>query len=200
MAGRSAPFKRRSRNGRPGALGWLIRVTISLVLLWLGGLFLFVWFQTPPAIPGVATDGVAVLTGGAKRLERGTAVLRAGLAKRLLISGVNPQVTPEEMRLALQMPEELFDCCVDLGFVAATTRDNADEVSEWVERYDWRSIRIVTAGYHMPRARQELAAKLPPDLIIVEDGVPAYLPSLAMVREYLKFLGSRLTLLVRVQP
>lgn len=195
MAGRSASEK----GGQPGPGGWLLRGAMLMVLLWAGGLFFFVWFQTRPAMPDMTTDGVAVLTGGPKRLARGGEVLRQGLAERLLVSGVNPKATPEDIRRELRLQPDLFRCCVDLGFMAATTHDNAAEVAEWVARHHLRSVRIVTAGYHMLRARREIIARLPSDVVIVTDGVPAYLPTRAMVREYHKFVASHLLLLVQVR-
>jgi uncharacterized SAM-binding protein YcdF (DUF218 family) len=89
------------------------------------------------------------------------------------------------------------DCCVDLGFEAETTRSNAEEVSAWVAKHRFRSIRLVTAAYHMPRARAELEARLPEDVMIVTDGVRAGLPLAAMLVEYAKFQASWVMLRVR---
>lgn len=201
-----ARTRRRSRRGAQGARGRLARVAgvalrglIAVVVVWALSLFLFVWNQTEPAPPGVVTDGVAVLTGGPKRLQHAGQVLEDGLAQRLLVSGVNRQATPADIRRELGISEPLFACCVDLGFEAVNTHDNAGEVGAWVRRHHWTSLRIVTAGYHMLRARHEIEMKLPKGVRIVEDGVPAYLPSIAMIREFHKFLGSHLLLLVQVR-
>ena len=48
-------------------------------------------------------------------------VLEAGLAKRLLVSGVNREASREDIRLVSKAARRLYDCCVDLGFTAADT-------------------------------------------------------------------------------
>jgi uncharacterized SAM-binding protein YcdF (DUF218 family) len=171
---------------------------VALVaLLWIAGFVLFVLLQPGPAAEGTRTDGVAVLTGGPKRVARGVAVLEAGLAERLFVSGVDPAVKPGEFQAASGLKPKLFKCCVDLGFEASSTRSNAEEVSAWVAAHDIRSLRLVTAGYHMPRARAELEARLPADVQLVSDGVDAGLPLGAMLMEYAKYQAAWLMLRVR---
>jgi uncharacterized SAM-binding protein YcdF (DUF218 family) len=50
---------------------------------------------------------------------------------------------------------------VDLGFEAATTVGNARETYGWAQAMRYRSLIVVTADYHMPRAMLELHAGLP---------------------------------------
>lgn len=194
----------RSRSGRAGTkqavgpFGCLARVAALAALIWIGGFVLFVLTLPGPAADGTRTDGVAVLTGGPGRVLRGAAVLKAGLADRLLVSGVHPSVKPAELGVAAQIPDRLNACCVDLGFKADSTRSNAEEVSAWVARHGFKSVRLVTAAYHMPRARAELEARLPADVVVVPDGVNAGLPLAAMLIEYAKFQAS--WILLRVRP
>ena len=188
-----------SKKAAPGrAWGWLVRVAAGLFLLWFAGFIAFVIMQASPAPDGVETDGVAVLTGGPGRLKRGVQVMQAGLARRMLISGVDPSVRPSELAAQAGISPRLMACCVDLGFSASSTRTNAEEVARWAEQHRFRSIRLVTAGYHMHRAHAELAARLPAEVAIVPDGVSAGLPLLAMHREYAKLLGS--WALLRARP
>lgn len=201
----SAPMAKRSRSSRPaggrratvGPIGWLARLIALGALLWIGGFVLFVLGLPGPAAPDTRTDGVAVLTGGPGRVQRGVSVLMAGLAQRLLVSGVHPSVKPAELAAAARIPPRLNSCCVDLGFEAQTTRSNAEEVSAWVGKHGFRTIRLVTAAYHMPRARAELEARLPADVVVVPDGVNAGLPLGAMLVEYAKFQASWIMLRVR---
>ncbi|WP_199556169.1 YdcF family protein [Sandaracinobacteroides hominis] len=168
-----------------------------LFLVWIGGFAVFVLNQAGPAPEGTVTDAVAVLTGGPGRLARGKDVLNAGLAKRMLVSGVDPSVRPNELAESAGFPSAMFTCCVDLGFEADSTRSNGDEVARWVERHGFRSVRLVTAGYHMPRAQAELEARLPPGVVVVPDGVRAGLPLWSMLIEYGKFQASWAMLRVR---
>lgn len=190
--------RRQGRRAGIGPFGCLARAGALAVLMWIGGFVLFVLGLPGPAAEGTRTDGVAVLTGGPGRVPRGVAVLKAGLAERLLVSGVHRSVKPKELGVAAGIPDKLNACCVDLGFQADSTRSNAEEVSAWVARHRFRTIRLVTAAYHMPRARAELEARLPDEVVVVPDGVNAGLPLGAMLVEYAKFQAS--WILLRVRP
>ena len=134
-------------------------------LIWVSGLMAFadrVSRLTPAPLPQAA-EGVVVLTGAGSnaRLDTGMAVLEAGLAKRLLVSGVNREASREDIRLVSKAAKRLYDCCVDLGFTAANTLGNARETAEWARAMRFRSLIIETADYHMPRAMLELKSALP---------------------------------------
>jgi uncharacterized SAM-binding protein YcdF (DUF218 family) len=135
-----------------------------LVLIWTSGLLAFagrVDRSTPPSDPANA-DGVVALTGASDlRIATALGLLEAGKAKRLLISGVDREVTRGELQTITGANKQLFDCCVDLGFTAADTIGNARETSEWARAKGYKSLILVTADYHMPRARLELKAAMP---------------------------------------
>jgi uncharacterized SAM-binding protein YcdF (DUF218 family) len=176
----------------------LARVVALLALLWAAGLAWFVLAQPGPAPMTQATDVVVVLTGGPGRSARGVEVLAEGSAKALFVSGVNPAVTRGEFRAAANLPPELLACCVELGKEAETTRGNALEVAAFVERRRARSIRLVTAGYHMRRAQAELAATLPPDILLVADAVAVPLSPRGMIGEYHKLIAAHALLLTGI--
>lgn len=143
----------------------VLATLLVLGLIWAAGLFAFadrVSRMTPASLPRAA-DGVVVLTGAGSnaRLDAGMTVLEAGLAKRLLVSGVNREASREDIRLVSKAARRLYDCCVDLGFTAADTLGNARETAEWARAMRYRSLIIVTADYHMPRAMLELRTALP---------------------------------------
>ncbi|MGL6043302.1 MAG: YdcF family protein [Sandaracinobacteroides sp.] len=196
-SGPTTPRRRQGRH-RTSSLGWFARAAALAALVWIGGFIVFMLSLAGPAAPGNRTEGVAVLTGGPGRLARGVDVMEAGLASRMLVSGVDRSVTPGELVAATRLSPKLLACCVDLGFEADSTRSNAEEVAGWVARHKYKSIRLVTAGYHMPRARTELEARLPADVQLVPDGVAAGLPLWSMLIEYGKFQVS--WLLLRVRP
>ncbi|MCA3632905.1 MAG: YdcF family protein, partial [Methylobacterium sp.] len=125
-------------------------------------------------------------------------LLEAGHGRRLLISGVNIQVTSEQLRKIWPGHEAAFECCIDLDFRARNTIENARESARWVRKNGFGAILLVTASYHMPRARLEFAEVLPgvtiepypvvPDRSRIEDWwrAPALVRLLAS--EYTKFL------------
>jgi uncharacterized SAM-binding protein YcdF (DUF218 family) len=137
---------------------------LILLMVWAVGLLAFssrVELSTPAQEPPVA-DGVVVLTGASNiRLEAATKLLEAGKGKRLLISGVNREATRDDVQGVTKAVKPIYDCCVDLGFAAANTVGNARETEEWAKAKGYKSLIVVTADYHMPRAMLELRAALP---------------------------------------
>ena len=114
----------------------------------------------PPANP--RADAIVVLTGGSSRIGSALNLLAEGHAARLLISGVNPSVTSNDLaRLNGDGVSDNLDCCVDLDRQAIDTAGNAAETREWVETHDFTSLIVVTSNYHMPRSMIELAGAMP---------------------------------------
>ena len=171
------------------------------VLLWAIGLVGFAdktRALTPPTrVP--RADAIVALTGASDaRLRAAMDLLAAGQGQRLLITGVNPDVTRADLRRILGGSKELYVCCVDLGFRAADTIGNAAETAAWVRARNIRSLIVVTADYHMPRALVELKARLPmvrlhPHAIKTPVTDPAHwrrdgLAAPRLVLEYCKYL------------
>ena len=169
-----------------------VKYILSLVVLvWALG---FLWFAAalPQPADDLTTDAVIVPTGGAGRIAQGLEVLDEGLASRMLVTGVDPEVTVEEFAAEFEVDEARMDCCVTLGFAAVDTRSNATETAQWVDDNRVASLRLVTTDWHMRRAASELSRKLPSDVRVVRDAVPSS-PSLAsLFLEYHKLLASLL--------
>jgi len=176
-----------------------LSVVVILLAALAGG---FVWFAA--ALPGEAetperhTDAIVVLTGGAERVAEGLRLLAAGRADRLLVSGVNPAVTKAELlALAPDVPPEIGERLV-LGYAAGDTEGNAEEAAEWVRAEGVRSLRLVTAAYHMPRSLLEFERALPDVEIVAHPVFPPAVRQEAwwedadsagiLVGEYLKYL------------
>jgi len=123
--------------------------------------FLFFLVALPGSVPSEeeveAADAIVALTGEGGRLTPAVALLERHKGKRLLISGVNPRTTKRELKVLLH-GGSAFDCCTDLGFEATDTRGNAREAAEWAEAHNYKSLIVVTANYHMPRALLEFGA------------------------------------------
>lgn len=152
-------------RGWEGTLGLAARIFLglsALFLVWAIGLILFVKGLPEPEPQSVAgADGVVVYTGGGARIAAGMTLMEKGAGKRLLISGVNPEISREEIGKMWPGAIETFDCCVDLGDQARTTEGNAAEVSDWARAHGFASLILVTSDYHMPRAMVETHARLP---------------------------------------
>lgn len=168
----------------------ILRFVAALLLAWMFG---FLWFAgdlPKPAPAAVKTDVIIVPTGGAGRIERGLAVLRAGSAKKMFVSGVDREVRPSEFAAEYKVTPTEMKCCVALGFDALDTRGNALEAVNWIEGGGYRSLRLVTSDWHMRRSSGELRQVLPANVRLVKDAVPTR-PSLGtLFLEYNKLLAT----------
>jgi uncharacterized SAM-binding protein YcdF (DUF218 family) len=70
-------------------------------------------------------------------------------------------VTLRDVERSAHLARPPADSQVTLGHHAQTTVGNADETAAWVGRHHLRSLIVVTAGYHMPRALLELSRTMP---------------------------------------
>ncbi len=141
-----------------------IAVFLVVALIWFSGLLAFadrVQGSTPNRAPARA-QGIVTLTGGnsSERLSAAMGLLEDGYGRRVLVSGVDPIASRADIRRVSRAVRRLYDCCVDLGFTAADTVGNARETASWAAAMRYRSLIIVTADYHMPRAMLELSAVL----------------------------------------
>lgn len=165
------------------------RILAAMVLVWALG---FLWFTV--SLPNPAgeekTDAVIVPTGGAGRIAQGLAVLEQGLAEKMLVSGVDREVTAEEFAIEFEVGPETMECCVILGFAAVDTRSNAAETAQWVEDNKVTSLRLVTTDWHMRRAAAELDRTLPGRVTVIRDAVPSQASFASLFLEYHKLLAS----------
>jgi uncharacterized SAM-binding protein YcdF (DUF218 family) len=173
------------------------RAVSAIVLLYLLGYAMFAVALPRPADER-PTDAIVVLTGGAKRIERGLDLMARNKAKRMLVSGVARTVRQEELAAQYRADDSLFQCCVDLGRMAVDTRSNAEEVARWMDKHKFRSMRLVTTDWHMPRARFELSRRLGGGISVVGDAVESNPSFSQLFIEYNKYLLRRSAVLVGV--
>ncbi len=140
----------------------MVPAFLLLLAAWFAGLL---WYAgSLPREVGEAsrgTDAIVVLTGGSGRLSRGLQLLAEKRAQKLFVSGVYRGVDITELfRVRQESPDE-FTCCVALGHEADDTRGNAIETANWMREQGFRSLRLVTTNYHMPRSLLEFRDAMP---------------------------------------
>ena len=150
----------------------LVAVTL-FALLWSGGL---AWFADTAGQgtqqPDLRTEAIIVPTGGSGRLEEGLRLLEDGLAEALFVTGVHEGVESAELRA--RHDPALWACCVELGYEAEDTAANAQEAAAWMADRAFTSLRLVTSGYHMPRAMMEFRSALPSATLVAHPVFPEH--------------------------
>jgi uncharacterized SAM-binding protein YcdF (DUF218 family) len=192
----------RRRFGRWWWWRGLPSLLILFSLAYVVGLFGFV-AAIPSAVedPDSMTDAIVALTGGSLRLTAGFHLFAEHRAPLLFISGVNPEVELGGLPGVAGIDKQALACCVTIGHAAGDTIGNAEETAEWVRAHDVKSIRLVTAAYHMPRSLLEFQRAMPSVAIVPHPVFPTGFnrerwwsaPGIGLVvGEYTKYLGARL--------
>jgi uncharacterized SAM-binding protein YcdF (DUF218 family) len=151
----------------PRPLRWLGLVALATLALWLAGLALFVASSLSIRVdPSTPTDAIVVLTGGRLRVETGLELFANGSAKKLFISGVNQRVDRGELLRAMGAAAARATCCIVLGHEADNTFGNARETANWMREEGYKSLRLVTSWYHMPRGLLEFGRAMPQVTIV----------------------------------
>lgn len=171
----------------------IVRLFGVVALAWCLGFAAFM-LLLPQPLEGNTTDAIVVPTGGAGRIDRGIALLQANQARRMLVTGVAPGVRPIDLAREYRTPTALFACCIDLGADAVDTRSNAEETAAWVKAHGYRTVRLVTSDWHVPRARMELSALMGSSVIVLGDGVPSAPRLGTLINEYNKLILRRVAL------
>lgn len=190
---------------RPGQGGRYVLLAAGIfVMLWLAG---FCWFlaaaRDAPDLPARA-DGIVVLTGGADRVGAALRLLAENRADRLLVTGIGGGAPLRDLAEHSDLDLETLAGRVTLGRGATSTRGNATETAAWVRTNGMKSLVVVTAFYHMPRAMTELRRVLagvrlyrspvqPPGMRRL-DGLGTWTGIRVLAEEYCKLIAAKLSL------
>jgi uncharacterized SAM-binding protein YcdF (DUF218 family) len=146
------------------------------------------------------TDAIVVLTGGPGRVPAGLDLLARRRAGKLLVSGVYRGVDVTELLRVVRQAPHAVECCIVLGYSAETTTGNAAETRDWMRREGFRSLRLVTADFHIPRSVIEFRRAMPEIAIVLHPVATEWLKRdrwwtrretvLRLVGEYNKLLAS----------
>ncbi len=151
-----------SQRARRRPLRWIGLAAVIIVGAWISGL---IWFAESIPRGGPAaerhTDAVVVLTGGSGRLDAGLDLVTAGQAEKLFVSGVYQGVDVAALLALAQQDPAGLDCCIVIGYSADNTRGNARETAAWMSEEGYRTLRLVTANYHMRRSLLEFRRMMP---------------------------------------
>lgn len=149
-------------------------VSLCLAAVWASGLFVFA-----EALPGKAehsdarTDAIVVLTGGSGRVAEGLDLLAADKGRKLFVSGVYKGVDVKSLMQTSRRAPAVLEDRVGIG-TAEDTIANAVETAHWIREQGFRSLRLVTGAYHMPRSLLEFRHALPDVEIVAHPVFPEH--------------------------
>ncbi len=164
----------RLRRKSIGLLARTLLVVLAVILPIAVGFARFMANLPPPTSDTSQTDAIVVLTGGGDRIPAALTLLQEGKAKKLFVSGVHRGVDVENLLKIDAAPSPKPDPAlanrIDLGDMAADTFGNSVESVAWMRANNFKSLRLVTADYHMGRALIEFRMEAP-DLVIVPNPI-----------------------------
>lgn len=112
-------------------------------------------------------DCAVVLTGGPGRVRGGLDLLAQGAVKKLIISGVHPQVRLREIFPVWPYYGDLREEDVILERRSRTTYGNAQQTLPLVEAFGCHDVVLVTSRIHMRRAYKTFRALFPADIRLI---------------------------------
>lgn len=143
---------------------FIVRLAVLFAAVLAVGFLIFMGLMPRPMIAAdVEGQAIVVVTGGSGRIATALALLDAGRAPQLFVSGVGKGATiAEVVREAGGMQrDELMHCCITLGYQATNTYENGAETAAWLKANNVQKVILVTSNYHMPRTRLELMMAAP---------------------------------------
>jgi uncharacterized SAM-binding protein YcdF (DUF218 family) len=162
-------------------------LSIVVAFFYMAGLVLFVISLPHKGVPLTVdgTDGLAIFTGGSKRIEVAVDMLANGYEKPVLISGVNPQVSKEALVGHLPLASQAL---VTVDYDSLSTRENVVATKNWAQKHHMNSVSLITSFYHVPRSllywgREAQSMQVNPYPVFPEE-----MPLLFMLREYHKYI------------
>lgn len=193
-------FRQRPRRRRWSLTRLLSRVILLVLGAWSAGflVYLGIVFTAMPPNPLPPADGIVALTGGDDRISAALALLAEHEAPLLLISGAGKGTYLGDFTQDDRSAATRYADAITLGHMAATTHDNGAETAAWAKAHHMRSLIVVTADYHMPRALLEIQRALPGVALIPDPVRPLAmrdrltLPTVRLLAiEYSKYLVVR---------
>lgn len=119
----------------------------------------------------VIADCAVVLTGGAGRVKEGLDLLVRKQVQRVIISGVNPQVTLRDLYPQLALYPQVNADEIIIERHSETTYGNAQQSLPIVEALQCRDILLVTSYLHMRRAHRTFVASFPEEIKVIPYGI-----------------------------
>ena len=143
-------------------------------------------------------EGIVVLTGDKFRILEGLKILNSEIGYKLLISGVNKEISIEEIKKEFPKFNQLFNCCVELESISTNTFENIREIFFWKKNNNIKNILLITSDYHLPRVELEVNRLLLDEETfyygVKYDNQKINIRMKKLIVEYIKYLRTKISL------
>jgi uncharacterized SAM-binding protein YcdF (DUF218 family) len=152
----------------------ILFIVVSLIAMPLTAIFKYgeILAQSSLGTGGLETkrwdkrDCGIVLTGGAGRVREGIVLLSRGLINKLIISGVNPKSSFQDIYPDIAFYPDVNLSNVVLERTSFSTVSNAQSSLVIVEALSCKSVFLITSDYHMYRAMRTFQSVFPPTVLL----------------------------------
>jgi len=174
---------------------FILIIIVSLIL----GLIKFKNSIPETPLNLVSSDAVIVLTGDrGKRIEKGYHLIGDTNYEKMFITGVGG--SKEVLQKILGFEESIVECCVEFGYKAENTYQNAVETRHWAKNNNIKSIILVTTDLHMQRSlflfQQITNLNIQPYPIGYKQDI---IPLEKLFSEYIKYVISRIVFIKKYE-
>ncbi|MCC8369170.1 MAG: YdcF family protein [Rickettsia endosymbiont of Oxypoda opaca] len=131
---------------------------LTICFLWVSGFAYYIYLINSYKTNNTITNAIIVFAGGGRRAETAIALLKAGYAPILFITGISSQ---DQLRNLLKEQEIRDEQVIYAPNNIMSEEDYAKKATDFIVANNLTSVRLVTSAYNMPVALRELTAAIP---------------------------------------
>lgn len=120
---------------------------LTIFAIWLSGLFYYLYLINSYELNKNTTNAIIVFAGGGHKIETGIALLKAGYAPILFITGIE---TSEQLKNLLKEYNILEQQVILAPNQIMSEEEYVKKAAEFILRHNLTSVRLVTYNYDMP--------------------------------------------------
>ncbi|MFY9589373.1 YdcF family protein [Rickettsia endosymbiont of Halotydeus destructor] len=136
----------------------MLLAILTIFVMWVGGFAYYFYTINSYKTNNTITNGIAVFAGGGRRIETAIALLKAGYAPILFITGITSQ---DQLRNLLKENEVREEQVIYAPNNIMSEEDYAKKTTDFIVANNLTSLRLVTSAYNMPIALKELTKAMP---------------------------------------
>lgn len=131
---------------------------LAIFALWVGGLGYYLYLINSYKLNSNTTNAIIVFAGGGHKIETGIALLKAGYAPILFITGIE---STEQLKNLLKERNVIEQQVILAPNKIMSEEDNIKKAVDFIVTYNLTSIILVEHNYNMPFMLNKLEKAIP---------------------------------------